>query len=321
MRDAYPQFDRSRLKLRPLSQREHDLDLSVLAPLVPAPEVHRHLSTVAARMAAARSAGRAVVLLMGAHVIRAGVQPFLIDLMERDLITCLAFNGAGMIHDYELALIGATTESVARYIKDGSFGMWAETGRLNDIAVSAAAAGQGLGEAVGRHIQEENLPHADISLLAAAWRLGVPATVHVHLGCDIVHQHPNCDGAAYGAVTYRDFLRLAQALRGLEGGVVINLGSAVMGPEVYLKALSMVRNLAAQQGEQVARFTTLVCDLAPLPEDVSQEAAKSDHAYYFRPWKTMLVRTVADGGESYYVRGHHRDTVAQLWTALTPSGA
>jgi hypothetical protein len=316
MERVYPELDRSRLEIKPLAERSHDLFLDRLLPLTPTPEVHPSLTAVAARIKAAREREASVVLMMGAHVLRSGVQRYLIDLMERGLVTCLAMNGAGMIHDYELALIGATTESVARYIADGSFGMWAETGRLNTIAVAAAREGRGLGEAVGRTIAGENLPHADISVLAAAWRLGVPATVHVHLGCDIVHQHPNCDGAAIGAATYRDFLRYAAQMERLQGGVVMNLGSAVMGPEVYLKALSMARNLARQEGRAINDFTTLVCDLMPLSGDLSLEAAKDNPAYYFRPYKTMLVRTVAGSGESHYVRAPHAVSLPQLWTAL-----
>ena len=315
---VYREFDRSRLELRPLASRAHDLDLGCLLPLAPAAAVQPGLKAVAGRIGQARESGAAVVMMMGAHVLRSGVQRFIIDLMERGLITCLALNGAGMIHDYELALIGATTESVARYIKDGSFGMWRETGELNKIAGRAQRDRMGLGEAVGRAILEGGLPFADISVLAAAHRLGVPATVHVHLGCDIIHQHPNCDGAAIGAVTYRDFLRFAACLENLEGGVVMSFGSAVMGPEIYLKALSMVRNLARQEGRGVSRFTTLVCDLHDLEGDPGLEAPRSHPQYYFRPWKTMLVRTVADGGESHYVRGKHSDTVPQLWTALAP---
>ncbi len=312
----YPELDRSRLKLRPLAERAHDFSAAQILPLTPTPQVHPSLAAVGQKIREARSQGAPVILLMGAHVLRSGVQRYLIDLMERDLITCLAMNGAGMIHDYELALIGATTESVARYIVDGGFGMWSETGALNDIAVEAAQEGRGLGEAVGRHIMEQALPRAGLSVLGAAWRLGVLATAHVHLGCDIVHQQPNCDGAAIGAATYRDFLRLAAQVRQLQNGVVMNLGSAVMGPEVFLKALSMARNLAVQEGQTIDRFTTLVCDLLPLEGDLSREASKDQPQYYFRPYKTLLVRTVAQTGESYYVRARHAESIPQLWTAL-----
>ena len=316
MKRRITEFDRSRLKVAALCEREHDLDLKGILDLEPRNPVDAALRTVASRIKTAKTNGAAVVLMMGAHVIRSGVQRYLIDLMERGLLDCIATNGAGVIHDYELALIGATTESVARYIKDGRFGLWKETGRINDIVAAAAKGKKGLGEAVGEVIEIENFPHKAISVLAAAYRLDVPVTAHVGIGYDILHEHPNCDGAAYGACSYLDFLRFAGVLESLEGGVVMNFGSAVMGPEVYLKALAMVRNVAAQEGREIAHFATLVCDLAPLPCAHHQEPSRDDPLYYFRPWKTMLVRTVADGGESFFVQGHHRQTIPQLWTAL-----
>jgi hypothetical protein len=249
---------------------------------------------------------------MGAHVLRAGVSRYLIDLMERGLIDHIAMNGAGPIHDWEFALIGATTESVARYIRSGEFGLWHEIGRMNDIIREGAKKGLGLGEALGRAIIEERFPHADISVLAAGVRLGVPVTVHVGIGYDILHEHPNCDGAAFGETSYRDFLVFAQNVTRLEGGVMLNFGTAVMGPEVYLKALSMARNVAHQEGRVIRRFTTAVFDLVPLKGDTHQQAPKSDPLYYYRPWKTILVRTVADGGESFYIQGDHRVTLPHL---------
>ena len=312
-------FDRSRLQIRPLAKRRHDLDLSVIRPLERAASVVGPLREVAARIRAAKERGAAVVLMMGAHVLRSGVQRYLIDLMERGLLSAVAMNGAGLIHDYEFALIGKTTESVARYIADGQFGLWAETGRLNDWAVEAARAGRGLGEAAGAAIAAGALPHQDISLLAAGHRLGLPVTIHVGIGYDILHEHPNCDGAAWGAASYTDFLRFAKVLEKLEGGVVMNFGSAIMAPEVYLKALAMVRNVARQEGRRVARFSTLVCDLHDLPTDFHAEAPRNSAGYYYRPWKTMLVRTVADGGESFYVRAPHAQSIPQLWTALVSS--
>ncbi len=324
MASRYPLFDRGRLKLGLLAERRHDLDLSILLPLAAVPVTEPALATVADRIRSARARSRAVVLMMGAHVLRSGVQRYLIDMMARGDISCLAMNGAGAIHDFELALIGATTESVAAYIRDGRFGLWRETGRLNDIVRQGDAAGLGFGEAVGRVIEEESFPHRESSVLAAGYRLGVPVTVHVGIGQDIVHELPNCDGAAVGAASYRDFLIFAKVLEDLDGGVVMNFGSAVMAPEVYLKALAMVRNVARQEGRKISRFTTLVCDLLDLPDDCSVEPCRSDPRYYFRPWKTMLARTVADGGEGIYVRGSHDRTIPQLWSALragVPAGA
>ena len=174
----------------------------------------------------------------------------------------------------------------------------------------------GLGYAVGRVIQEERFPYHEISLLAAGYRLGIPITAHVGIGYDIVHELPNCDGAAYGATSYSDFLQFAGIMESLENGVIMNFGSAVMAPEIFLKALSMARNSARLKNRTINGFTTLVCDLVPLPSNYREEPTRDNPAYYFRPWKTMLVRTVADGGESYYVRGPHSETIPQLWDAL-----
>jgi hypothetical protein len=317
----FPQFDRSRLSIKPLAQRQHDLDHAALLPLSPADTeassplsvaALRDIVVIGRRMADARRRGASVLMLMGAHVIRAGVARQLIDLMERGLITHIGMNGAGPIHDYELARIGATCESVARYIRTGEFGLWRETGEINDVVSRGAAAGLGLGEAVGRAILESDFPHKDTSVLAAGVRLGVPVTVHVGIGYDIVHEHPNCDGAAYGLASYRDFLTVCDTVSRLEGGVFLCFGSAVMGPEVYLKALSMARNVAHQEGRRICHFTTAAFDLIPIDGDFKGEAPKTNPQYYYRPWKTILVRTVADGGESFYICGDHRQTVPEL---------
>jgi hypothetical protein len=314
----YPAFDRSRLQIKPLAQRQHDLDLSALLPLdAPLPPfVHPALPILGRRIAEAKRQGSARIALMGAHVLRAGVSRYLIDMMERGDLTHLAMNGAGPIHDWELALIGATTESVARYIQTGEFGLWQETGRINDAIVRGAKEGLGLGEAIGRAIFDGAFPHKDISVLAAAVRLGVPITVHVGVGYDIIHEHPNCDGAALGQTSYQDFLIFTQSVTQLEGGVLLSLGSAVMGPEVYLKALAMARNVAHQDGKQIRQFTTGVFDLIAIDDDHRKQAPKSDPRYYYRPWKTILVRTVADGGSSFYVQGDHRLTVPNLYAAI-----
>lgn len=315
----YPQFDRSRLRLLSLAERLHDMHASEILPLdaMPPPCDAPQLPEVAARIRAARAAGRPVILVMGAHVIKVGVSLHVIDLIARGLVTHVAFNGAGAIHDYELALIGATTESVARYISAGQFGLWRETGQLNEIVRDAARAGIGIGEAVGRAIATGDFPHASLSILAAADRHGAPATVHVSIGQDIIHEHPNFDGAAYGAASFTDFLVFTHAVEQLDGGVLLNVGSAVMGPEVYLKALSMARNVAHQEGRTIARFTTAVFDLVSLPDDYHTEAPKSEPAYYYRPFKTILVRTVRDGGESFYIRGDHRATIPALHRLVT----
>jgi hypothetical protein len=237
--------------------------------------------------------------------------------MERGFIDHVAMNGAGAIHDYELARIGATTESVARYIRSGEFGLWRETGELNDLICEATANDCGLGEWVGRHIDRSDYPHRDLSLLAAGWRLDVPVTIHAGIGYDILHEHPNCDGAALGQASYQDFLIFASTVERLEGGVLLSFGSAIMAPEVYLKALAMSRNIAHQEGREIRCFTTAVFDLVPIHGDIHKELPKTDPGYYFRPQKTILVRTVADGGESFYFCGDHRATLPALWRTLT----
>ncbi len=310
----YPVFDRSRLKLLPLAQRQHDMTLADVYQLDDPFELFDSddLATIAERVVAARRRRAPVILMMGAHVIKVGLSRFVIDLLQRDIITHLAGNGAVAIHDTELAMIGATTESVARYISEGQFGLWEETGILNEFACQAAADDIGFGEAVGRGIVRQEFPYRDVSILSAAYELGVPATLHVGIGYDIVHEHPNCDGAALGAASYRDFLVLAHTVSQLEGGVLLNFGTAVMGPETYLKALAMARNVAGQEGRQICHFTTAVFDLIPLPDDCHQEAPQTNPFYYFRPWKTILVRTVADGGESFYINADHRITFRNL---------
>lgn len=313
----HPQFDRSQLHIKPLAERVHDVPHSHLLELDhQAPELEpaamASIATLGQRLVAARQAGGARLLLMGAHVIRAGVARQLIDLMERGLITHIGMNGAGPIHDYELALVGATCESVARYIRSGEFGLWHETGRMNDVVARGVADGLGLGESLGREIQHGDFPHKATSVLAAGYRLGVPVTVHIGIGYDILHEHPNFDPAAFGTASYRDFLSLCHTVEGLENGVFLCMGSAVMGPEVYLKALAMARNVAHQQGRRICHFTTAAFDLIHIEGDLAAEAPKSNPQYYYRPWKTILVRTVADGGESHYICGDHRATVPLL---------
>jgi hypothetical protein len=314
----YPLFDRSRLQIKPLAERIHDLHTNWWLPLdapVPAYD-HPQLADLARRLHHAKEQGAPRILMMGAHVFKAGMNLFLIDMLERGFITHIAMNGAGAIHDYELTRIGSTTESVARYIRSGEFGLWRETGELNDWVHDAATLGEGLGEHVGRRLLEGNFPYTNLSVLAAAWRLNVPVTVHVGIGYDIIHEHPNCDGASFGASSYRDFLIFAHAIEHLEGGVLLSFGSAIMAPEVYLKALSMARNIAHREGRTIRNFTTAVFDLVPIQGDIHRELAKDDPGYYFRPHKTILVRTVADGGTSMYFCGDHRATFPALRKAL-----
>jgi hypothetical protein len=266
----------------------------------------------------AASRRRPVILMMGAHPIKLGLSRFIIDMMKRGLISHVATNGAGIIHDFELSLGAGTSENVPKWIQAGQFGLWTETSALNDIIREGAAREEGLGEAVGRFIVENQHPRRDLSIAAAGWELGIPVTSHVSIGSDIIHSHANCDGAALGETSYRDFLIFANAIRRLEGGVYLNIGTAVTGPEVYLKALSMARNLARRSDEPICHFTTAVFDLVSLPDSFREGPPTKEHAmYYYRPWKTILVRTIADGGQSYYFCGDHRQTIPSLHRGTT----
>jgi hypothetical protein len=302
--------------MKSLKERAHDLSRDCL--IFPESPYHHSanpaLPILADRIREARRKHCPVILMLGAHVIRRGAGPLLVDLMCRGMVTHIGLNGAGAIHDYELALIGQTCESVARYVRSGEFGFWRETGEINAAAEEGFRDGIGLGEAIGRAIVDRKFPYPETSILAAGYRLGVPVTVHVAIGQDIIHEHPSFDAAATGATSYTDFLIFAESVCGLEGGVMLNIGTAVMGPEVYMKALAMARNVAHQEGRTINHFTTAVFDLMPIePKDLHSETPKTDPGYYFRPHKTILVRTVTDGGESHYVQGDHQSTVPTLY--------
>ena len=315
----FEQFDRLKLKLLPIAERIHDLDISVmLDPDKHKPAfTHSSIDILARCILAAREKNAPVIMMMGAHVIRAGIAPYLLRLMEKKLVTHFALNGAGAIHDFEFAEIGATTESVAKYISEGQFGLWQEDARFNEAVNQGALEGLGFGEAVGKYIEENAFTFRQYSLLAGGYRMQVPITVHVGIGCDIVHEHPGCDGAAIGKTSYTDFLIYAKTVQNLENGVFLNFGSAVIGPEVYLKCLAMARNVAHQSGKKITHFTTAVFDLQPLEGlDYHETPPKTDPRYYFRPWKTILARTVDDGGKSFYVQGEHRETVPALAAKL-----
>lgn len=316
---SYCKFDRAQLTILPLSQREHKMTIADVYSLdaETPPYENENLPVIADRIVEAHRQGKQVIWMMGAHVMRRGNSRFIINLMERGVITHLATNGACAIHDFELALIGATLEDVERYIRDGKFGNWEETGRyLNEAIIHGYRDKIGLGEAVGRLIQENRagvpFPHREISMFAAAYRLEIPSTVHKGIGYDIIDQHPSADYAAMGYTTGEDFLRFAHTVSKLEGGVFLNLGSAVMGPEVYLKTLSMARNIAAQRGEEIRHFTTANFDLIDFP-DFRDEGSPTEAHYYHRPKKTILVRTVKDGGDSYHISGDFDRTVPQLY--------
>lgn len=307
-------FDVTKLKLHPLSERVHDVSISTnIQDCTSAERIDDvKFDRIAGAIHDARRANATVLMMYGAHVVRKGNSPVMIELMKHGMVTHFATNGAGAIHDFELAMIGATCESVAKYISEGQFGLWQETGLLNEAVKSGDAEEIGFGEAVGKYIWENHFPNREQSVLAMGYHLQVPCTVHIGFGNDIVHEHPNFDPGATGRSTYRDFLIYTKSIERIQDGVFLNFGSAVTGPEVYLKALAMARNVAKQEGRKIDHITTAVFDMQTITEDVSETPPKTDPRYYFRPWKTILSRTVADGGQSYYICGDHRQTVPNL---------
>ena len=246
----------------------------------------------------ARAKGKPVLLGMGAHVIKVGLTPILVDLLERGVVTAVALNGACAVHDCELALVGFTSEDVEAQLAEGEFGMAEETGRmLNDAVAEGVRKGLGFGRAVGEWLLRAQPPHLAHSLFAACARLEVPCTVHVALGTDIVHMHPCCDGAAVGEASHRDFRLLASVVADLgDGGVYLNVGSAVLLPEVFLKALTLARNL----GHRVQDFVTV----------------NLDFIQHYRPTQNVVRRPVARGGRGYALTGHHELLVPLLAAAV-----
>ncbi len=248
-------------------------------------------------MVQAIRSGNPIVLAMGAHVIKVGLNPVIIDLMERGFIDGLALNGAGIIHDAELAMVGQTSEDVAAQIGEGKFGMAEETGRiLNEAIIEGAEQGDGLGKAVGARLVKEDFPYKRYSLSARAFELGIPMTVHVAIGTDIIHFHPRVDGAAIGKTSHLDFRIFSSLISKIEGGVFINLGSAVIMPEVFLKALSLARNL----GFDVKHFTTV----------------DMDFIRHYRPMTNVVQRPTLEGGKGYSLVGHHEIMFPLLTAAV-----
>lgn len=246
---------------------------------------------------------RSVIAMMGGHVIKCGLSPVLISMMEKGILTGIAMNGAASIHDFEIALIGETSEDVGINIADGKFGMWEETGRLmNETIVGHAASlsekdsKPGMGAALGKKLVELNAPYLDFSLLATAFKLNIPATVHVAIGTDIIHQHPAADGAAIGETSFTDFRIFTSEVAKLQCGVLLNFGSAVVMPEVFLKALSIARNL----GHNVTDFTT----------------ANFDMFQHYRPTENVVKRPTNISGKGYSITGHHEIMIPLLAYAV-----
>ncbi|MFZ5449599.1 MAG: hypothetical protein ACOZFS_13265 [Thermodesulfobacteriota bacterium] len=258
------------------------------------------LREVAAAWVRARRAGRQVLLGMGAHPIKVGLNPVLIDLLKRELITGVALNGAGIIHDAEVAMVGRTSEDVDEVLGCGAFGMAKETAEfLNGAIAWGGENGLGLGQAVGRRLLESSFPHRDLSLVATAAALRVPLTVHVAVGTDIIHLHPSVVPEALGATTHRDFRLFAALVSELDHGVFINLGSAVVIPEVFLKAVTLARNL----GQPVAPLTTV----------------NLDFMQHYRPLTNVVRRPTAGVGQGYALTGHHELLFPLLAAMVTES--
>lgn len=246
----------------------------------------RDLRNVISAICAAYADNRTVIFGMGAHVIKVGLNPIVIDLMERGIITSVAMNGAGIIHDAELAMVGRTSEDVAAALGDGSFGMARETCTLLGQAIKTVKDNRtGLGEAVGRAIIDKQLPMQDQSILAAGVRLGIPVTVHVAIGTDILHMHPGFDPKKTGAASHRDFRQFASIVATLEKGVYLNVGSAVILPEIFLKATTLARNL----GYSLDDFTTVNLDFIK----------------HYRPLTNVIARPTSKGGQGISIVGHH----------------
>jgi hypothetical protein len=267
--------------------------------------VARDFRAIVDALANAAHRHRGVVVMLGGHVVKTGLAPLLIDLMRRGVITHLAMNGSAAIHDYEVARFGGTSEDVAAGLRDGTFGMADETGReMNEAFVNGMRDGQGMGEALGRALDANpKLANPELSILLNALRLGVTTTVHAALGAEIIHQHPAANGAAIGDTSHRDFRRLAGALPQIDdGGVVLNLGSAVIMPEVFLKALTIARNL---NGGAPRNFVTVDLDMQR----------------HYRPRMNVVVRPTLDGGRGYEITGHHEIMVPLLvWSVLERLG-
>jgi hypothetical protein len=294
-------IDVSRLKTYPLQRRHSKVRIADFAtPWKPGgrfgqflewlPDILavKTLRAVALAIARAHRRRRPVILGMGAHPIKVGLSPLVIDLMERGILTAIALNGAGIIHDFEIAMLGQTSEDVEAEIDSGRFGMAEETGRLLNEAIALGARnGRGLGDAVGDYIASKTrvFPQHSLSVLATAARLGIPVTVHVAIGTDIIHMHPAADGSAIGAASLMDFRKLAAVVAEMEGGVYINLGSAVILPEVFLKTVTLGRNL----GHSLTNITTVNMDFIP----------------HYRPLTNVVKRPTQKGGMGYSLIGHH----------------
>ena len=304
----FPPLDFSRIRTYPIKERPNKVHLDELARVwkaggsfaqfidsLPKILVGNDFRAVVEATAAAVRNKRPVIVMMGAHPIKCGLNPVLIDLMRRQVISAIAFNGAGAIHDFELAMIGETSEDVQRGLDDGSFGMIDETGKqMNAALADGVRQGIGAGRALGEAIVKGQFKQKELSILHQGVVSNAPVTVHIAIGTDIIHQHPTTDGSVLGEATYLDFQKFASVVAKLEGGIVLNIGSAVVMPEVFLKALTIARNL----GNTVDNFTTVNFDMIR----------------HYRPSENVVKRPTHKGGRGFYIVGHH-ELLVPLWVA------
>ncbi len=317
-------FNRNLIKTKPLNERASKSDLSILvnpASLPPPIDAERleHIKALAVKIKTAREKNRPVIFCFGAHLIKNGLSLILIEMMKKGFITHLAGNGAVSIHDWEFAYHGKTEENVERYIKDGQFGLWEETGKYLNSAISTYSH-RGYGSAVGRLIWEEKLGEQTIlhqnkekSVLGQAYNLNVPVSICPGIGYDIIYTHRLCDGAAIGQAAYTDFLKFAKSVSQMEGGVYLSVGSAILSPMIFEKALSMARNVAKQQGRTIENFDIIVNDIQPGTWDWDKgEPPKNHPAYYLRFNKTFSRM----GGHLDYIELDNRAFLHNLYVEL-----
>ena len=310
MKLPYEEFDLNGIKTYPLRSRQSKVGLAQFATphkagsgingfikSLPGLLAAKDFKDVVDAMVAARRTDKAIIWGLGAHVLKTGLSPVLVDLMERGFISAIATNGAGIIHDFEIALSGGTSEDVDATLGPGTFGMAEETGaQLNEAIRDGVASGLGLGQSVGKYLDSAKPAFAQISVAAAAWRLKIPVTVHVAIGTDIIHMHPQASGAAIGEASLRDFKYFVSSVARLEGGVYLNCGSAVVLPEVFLKAVAIARN----DGRSLDGLTTV----------------NLDFLRHYRPLTNVVNRPTAGTGKGYSLTGHHELLIPLLAAAL-----
>lgn len=310
MKFPYEEFDLSGVKTYPLTSRASKVGVAQFAKpyqkgagfggwleALPALLAAGDFKAVVNALLAARRADRGIVWGIGAHVLKTGLSPILVDLMKRGFVSAIATNGAGIIHDFEIAFAGATSEDVDAALGAGKFGMAEETGaELNRAIVDGVAEGLGFGQSIGRFLDARTPPFAEMSVAATAWRLGIPLTVHVAIGTDIIHMHPQASGAAIGEASLRDFRYFVSSVARLEEGVYLNCGSAVILPEVFLKAVAIARN----EGRSLQGLTTV----------------NLDFLRQYRPQTNVVSRPTAGVGKGYALTGHHEIMIPLLAAAL-----